>query len=234
MSPQCIDMDMFTAYFGQYISQEDRNRVEKHLANCNECMNLFAIAAETLLDPEIYEYEPIGKTKAHNLLKSLKLRMERFIQWSRNQFPPQWTYDACPVYQPIPVMVRTSENSIDSESIIENMDPPQAPIDFVHMEKDMDQLHVEIFVEHTSENRISLKVRATVDKTKRDDIFVYLERMEKGFIAKPLINQYVLFEDLPYDTYLIKLEYENQIKGNFEFKINQNGILLDKLIFGQE
>ncbi|ETR67204.1 MAG: hypothetical protein OMM_05260 [Candidatus Magnetoglobus multicellularis str. Araruama] len=224
MSNTCIDMDMFTAYFGKYISRKERNRVENHLANCNECMNLFAIAAETLLDPEIYEYDPICKTKANDLWKSIRQRMKHFFQWSRNQSPPQWTYNACPSFQPIPVMVRADDSIIESESIAQEKSLPKSPVDCVYIEKDVDPFKVEIFAEHTRENSITCKIRVHTASQSSDDIFVYLERKDKGITAKPFINEYVLFENLPYDNYVIILEQEHLNKAYAEIEINQNGI----------
>jgi len=224
MSKTCIDMDMFTAYFGQYISLEDRKYVESHMANCNDCLKLFALTAETLLDPEIYEYETICSTKAKDLWKSVKHKLDQFFRWSRNQFPPQWTLHANISYQTIPVMVRTEESAIELEENNKSITSQKAPIDFVHIEKDLDALKVEIYVEHTGENKITFKVRVQPSLKKPDDIFVYLERKDKGPTAKPFIKDYVLFENMPYDHYVIQLEHNNIHKGNFEFEINQNGI----------
>ena len=227
METSCIDLDMFTAYFGNYISKEDRKMVEKHLAGCNKCLKLFTMTTEHLLDPDIYEYEPACESKGQALWKSIQHKIDRLIKWGHDCFPPKWTLPKSPSFQPIPVRVREEESAIDSQSkeTQESFSKDESPIDFIHIKKECDPLMIEIYVEHTSENKICFKIRAHWNNQVPDDIFVYLKPKDKGPAAKPLVNEYVIFENLPYGSYQLIVEQNNKNKGLFEFEINHNGIV---------
>ena len=218
MSQSCIDINMFTAYFGKYISNEDRKIVEEHIASCNDCMNLFALATHTLLDPEIYEYEPVSESKAMSVWKSVKNKISNFINWSRKQFPPDWTLNLYTSTQTVPVLVR-------SENDIKNFDTSNiSPVDFIHVKKEFNNLLTEVYIEQTDNNKITFKIKAYYKNEQAEDIIVYVKKKDTGPSAKPLMNEYASFEDFSYGNYKIILEKDDIYLGEYLFEINENGI----------
>jgi len=229
MSNVCINMDLFTAYFGQYISNEDRKEVEKHISSCNKCLSLFVMTAKTLLDPDIYEYEITSKNKAKEIWISIKRALDRFVKWGSTQFPPQWALNPSSSLQPVPVIVRSDEESEHPSDPIKERDSHtlnSSPVDYAYVSKEFNHLFSEIYFEHVDENKITLKVKVTTENQDIDDMLIFVENNLTGPTAKPLIDEFVVFEDLPYGSYRIKLEQDDNEIGEHKIKITENGIYL--------
>jgi len=210
MTSSCIDIDSFIAYFTQKLSKKDREILENHLSCCDHCLEILATTTQVLDDETLSHWETISETRAQATLNKITEKIQKikeFYQWSKEQLPPLWIK---PSLQPAMVSVR-SENEI-------------FPTEHIFIQRAMNGLYTEMYIERSDDQLVSIKVRVLQDKKIAPRVCIIMERKGEGPSARALKHHYVSFNDLPFGQYRLNLEQDSVDKGEYIFEINEKGL----------
>jgi len=215
MTPSCIDIDTLIAYFTQKISKKDREIIENHLSNCDHCLEILATTTQVLDDQTLSHWETVSETHAQATWNKITEKIQKikdFYQWTKEQLPPLWIN---PSLEPALVSVRF-EAETDTETI--------SPTEHILIQREMNDLYTEMYIERSDEQLVSIKVRVLKNNQIAPHVCIFMERKGEGPSARALKQHYVSFNHLPFGQYRMFLEQDSEDKGEYTFEINEKGL----------
>jgi len=217
MKTQCINFDLLTEYLGGKISIKNREKVEEHLSKCEECLDKFVMMKDFLNDPELTDLSEVSEIKSEFKWKKILKKIKNSIyEWTRELTPPAWTLQTL---QAVPVTVTANKVRF------RNRPGEKSPVDFVLIKKKMDDLITEIYVERSNESEFNIKIRACKGNVLAKNVTIKMKRENGGPFGRKLKENYALIEDLPFGTYHMTLRQNKLTKGEYNFQINEKGII---------
>lgn len=217
MTTLCTDLDMLASFFGDRLSDEDKNRMMKHLTECPTCLENFASASSIMKNSVLDEWDPISEQAAQNALKSLDRRTddpgtenksilpllkEKTVRWVKglvSDYPLQYGFARAP--------------GLSNAS----------SADHIHLKKISDNLQSEIFFEKY-DDRFCFQIRVLTENKRAGNVRITLKRQGGGPVSRLLKDGHRLFEDLPFGTYHLIIEPKNSDKAEYSFEVNEAGI----------
>jgi len=212
----CPDTVMLAKYFGKTLSEEEKNEMEAHFADCNDCLDILVSANEMLTDEEISECKPASKAEAVSVMKHwgiynksfgknyLTVFLQRIYEFLSQIFMPQQ-----PAAVRSPALCRSdSPGDSESKELNKKFDTFGITISYDRFEKGKDVAEITVSVFGISSKVIRLS----------------LENDKKGKDSRPFRGQPEIFEKVPFGIYRIIIRKENLEEKSISFLINEAGI----------
>ncbi|MCP4104127.1 MAG: hypothetical protein GY749_01095 [Desulfobacteraceae bacterium] len=212
MTNLCIDLDMLASYFGDKLSDEDKNRMMKHLTECPVCLESFASASSVMKNNSLDKWEPVSEQAAQTALKKLGYQTDTPVPENKGIIPALKEKT-----------VRWVKGLVSEDYLLEYgfaRAPNESSADHIHMEKIFGNLHSKIFFEKY-DDKFCFQIRVTTDNK---NVRVTLKRQGGGPVSRLLKDGYRLFEDLPFGTYHLIIAPKNSDKTEYCFEVNEAGI----------
>lgn len=217
------DMETLAAYIGNTLSDDEKQQIEEHLADCDECRKFFVLTNEILKDEEVPEWETADGKKAEEILNKIKEKtdlikpVEVFCQWIKASLSDlaSCVWFSCFESQAALSAVR----SVSAEK--------GTTIDYLYLKKNIHDLETEMYIRKMEDHKADLKIRISKQGVKVGNIRLTLKGEGMRDVSRPLRDEYVLFEKLSfgnYDLILIQRGTEAKQEYHFTFKLDETGI----------
>lgn len=216
MKSLCIDLETLARYIGGTMSEEERNQVEEHLADCEDCRKEFVVARTILNDEELSECEPLSDKESGSLWNKIKEKITPILQWTQSLYSELTENAWFLLFEPAPAMSRGRSEAR----------PPV--VEYVYFTKEFsDILYAEMYIRKTEDEKACMKVRVTEENQLAKNVRLTLKREGKKDVSRPLRDAYVAFDDLMFgDYHLVVIQYGKGSKTDYllKFKIDKAGI----------
>ncbi|MCP4346335.1 MAG: zf-HC2 domain-containing protein [Desulfobacterales bacterium] len=198
MGTGCIDTNALYDYVEGELSARDKDRIEKHLASCDTCLDIFLTAKEFWKENHLAETVP--EKIDSSVLETIYSRLKQFYQWVAEPL----TGDMLP--QPL----RSGAGTETTECI--------------KLSETSDNFHKELIFYKTGIDEFSVDTRISGEEITKGTLSVILEREHGRFEACSPEQGHARFEGLPFGSYRFILEQDGSEKGTISFEINETGL----------
>lgn len=210
-SELCMEMNLLAEYIGGHLSDKERDRTERHLAACDECLEEYMSARSLLEDKELIEYDPGPLEMVRTVLQAVGERLKKKIsEWIAGFSAPVWILQ----HEPSPVRSGTAQNYGGASLCVK---------------KDFDDLKTEMYIENAGDN--TARIWVTVFKAQQVAKNISLTLIREGELPfARILNRergHVLFDKQPFGHYTLMLEQNTPETGSqavpFLFEITDAG-----------
>jgi hypothetical protein len=216
MKSLCIDLETLASYIGGTVSDEERDRIEEHLADCEDCRKEFVVASTILNDKELSENEGLSEKESRSMWAKIKEKIAPVLQWTRALCSELTEAPWFSVFEPAPAMSRGRSEA------------RQPVVEYVYFSKELNEmLEAEMYIRKTEDEKACMKVRVTEEEELAKNVRLTLKREGKKDVSRPLRDAYVAFDDLMFgDYHLVVIQYGKESKADYllKFRIDKAGI----------
>ena len=215
MKRVCPDEELLADYLESRLSDHERSEMEKHLANCEMCLEEFMVARNLVRGGDGFELDRVPsrvtqaavrlvntqgltssaslRERLKRLIKGLHLRMSDFhlTPWGEWRLAP----------------IRGSRRVVSK--------------DLVCVRKTFKEIEVEIEIEKTGENKTLIRVKLPESNRHGKGIRVTLKNGEREISSHFLDGAPVLFEDIHFGRYSLTFSRDGVMVGKYLFKIKE-------------
>ena len=202
-------------YIENRLSKNEHTTVENHMAHCDRCLDTLVMTNNLMLDSENCELEPVPEnvTKmavalvADEIVSLPDLLMHRFNRLKKYLGTRLFTLlniKPWAGFQFAPVRgskITTSE-------------------DFILLKVLFEKMITQIEIEKLENDTAHIRVQAATPIEKQKKLRVTLKKGQRE-MASYILNDYVIFENLPFDRYNITLLLDGTNLGTYFFKIKE-------------
>lgn len=204
MKPGCIETIKLYDYVTGRLSKQEDLSVEKHLADCDLCLEQFVTVQSLMEDNDLVENSVPGKEVGAPIINALLSGAKRFMEWAVE-----------PPLEPALALRNSAVKSTFGGDL---------PSNYLKVAKNFGNLSAEMIFKKTKQNAFDLKFKL-VGACEDDARFcLILEREKDKFDARILEGARAEFTNLSFDRYHLVLELNEKSCGQFSFEITQDGI----------
>ena len=197
---KCLEPERIAQYLDGVLSDKERIAVERHLAECDECLELFVMSKAMIVDLNSIVKAPAGIVS--EVLARIKSQIGRFFEWVDNLPPPEWImqYSVSPV------------RSISSVSV-----------GAVALEKKFADLATQLYIQQAEPEKVCIWIKVEKGDKTAKNVSLTLKKEGGRPLARFLTRDYEFFEKLRYGSYALVLEQDAEEKGTYLFTIDKEG-----------
>ncbi len=200
------------AYLDGRLSNKNRSKVETHISNCDRCLDLVAITAKLINDPDFNKLDTVPDSLTNKAVKTVMgLKAPTLFEKTSAIINPaiskisQGLSSFSPLKAPVPVLVR-GDNNFDNN--------------IVQINKSLANFEIRIEIEKTMQNTATINVALL--KTNTSTIRAILLRNNREIASYILGEQGALFEDIEVGHYTLVIRRDGQNEWEYKFEIPQN------------
>jgi len=209
MKSECMDLETLTAYIDGCLPDKEKDAVEKHLADCDECLEEFVIANSLLNDSGLTEYESAPLNVIRTALQEVREKIKKKISdWMMELSPPPWIlgHDISPVRS-------------DAAS----------PVPSILVKKNINEFHTEMYFEKAGDKKARVWIRVLRGNQNAKNVSLTLIRDDGVPFARFLKREYVIFDRQSFGSYHLSVE-QNPLENTssaqsapYLFEVNSEG-----------
>jgi len=217
MAPACLDEEQLAGYLEGRLSEVERDRVERHLADCKVCLHEFVLSRNMVQGAALEKLDPVpGKVTASAIKLIYKQSNQTLVplkkifkQSARNLYNKM-----SDVLTPSPTekwdfaAVRSSKTTTSRNGVVIRKTFAEIPAE-IEIEKTI-QGNAHIKVRFPNRDKSRMGTRVTLQKGKRE---------VSSFLAGK--SGYVLFEDVPFGHYSLVFLRNGDIFGTYLFELKE-------------
>ena len=217
MKRLCPDEERLGDYIEGRLNNNDRSRIEEHLADCENCRQEFIIGKGLVRGSESLELDPVPKEVTQSALRLVKgrasvsasLLMEKCSRFFNEMYSMLVDF-----FRPVLWGKWGLANIRGSRKVVSE--------DLVHFRRRFRDIEAEIEIERAGKGRAHIRVRLASDNGDDDGIRVTLKRGEREISSNLPDNRgHVLFEDMPFDHYTLHFTRDKKTLGDYHFEIKE-------------
>jgi len=216
MKRACPTDEMLADYLEGRLSEKKGSEMERHLSDCDICLEELAVANSLLLGGYLPELESVPtevteaavrlvRSQDWLLSESLPERIERSLRDLPTKISDILNHKNWGEFQPQPV--RGPKRKVAK--------------DFVLLKKTFQDVETEIEIEKIGDNKAHIRVRILADDAASKTIRVTLKKGEREIASYLAESAYVLFEDITFGHYSLTLARDGSILGIYHFEIKE-------------
>lgn len=205
MKSQCLDADMLFSYIEGRLPDQKKNLMERHLLECDECLEEFALAKTVVNSIDLTGYEPAPENIVSTVLNSIREKVENLVRWITEMPPPEWLLN----YAASPVRSGASQETAQTASVL--------------VRKKIDDLHAELYIQKTKNDKVCVWIKVSKGRKSAKNVSLTLTKEGGRPLARFLTADYEFFDKLGFGTYALVLEQNAKKKGNCLFQIDEKG-----------
>lgn len=216
MKRACPTEEMIADYLEDRLSDNECSEMEKHLSDCDTCIEELAVAHSLLQDPHLSELAsvPAEVTEAAVRLVmsqdpflsgSLSERIERALKDLPSKISAFLKHSAWRELQPQPV--RGPKRKVDK--------------DLVLLKKTFQDVETEIEIEKIGDNKAHIRVRLLLDDTTSQTMRVTLTKGDREISSYLAERAHVVFEDVTFGRYSLTIARDGSMLGIYHFQIKE-------------
>lgn len=207
MKSGCFDITTLAEYIDAQLSAPEKTEVEAHLAECDECMETFAVSKRILADMDLTEQTaPAPLAVITEVLSGVRRKAKSLIRWATDLRPPVWFM--APALSP----VRSGAAP-----------PAESAPDALLTGRKLDDLYAELYVQKRKADRSMMAIRVMRGRRPAQNVSITLSRDGGSSMARFLNKEYEVFDRLLPGSYLLRLEQDACLKGVYRFELDDEG-----------
>ena len=216
MKRACPAVETLADYLEGRLSEKKGSEMERHLSDCDICLEQLAVANSLLLDGHLSELESVPtevteaavrlvRSQDWLLSESLPEKIERSLKDLPTKISDFLNHKSWGELQPQPV--RGPKRKMTK--------------DFVLLKKTFQDVETEIEIEKIGDNKAHIRLRILADDAANQAIRVTLKKGEREIASYLAESTYVLFEDIPFGHYSLALARDGIMLGIYHFEIKE-------------
>jgi hypothetical protein len=214
MRRKCTTEEELMDYLEGRLSDKARARVERHLSECDLCLEELGVARK-LLDPAFTQgLESAPESATRRAIRAVKgIRRESFaekVTGHVSSLVSQWVSPLSrelPRIRPAFVPVRGTKKVVGE--------------DLVLLRKTFADLDVDVEIEKTGENKASIVVRLTKGVKPKSPLRVTLVKRGREIASLLCQRQGAYFEDVAFGRYVLVFTMDGVKAGEYRFEIKE-------------
>ena len=217
MRNSCFNDEMLADYIEGRLTEKGRAAMEKHLGDCDICLDEFMVAEKLARENVAFEPDSVPGAvtrSAVNLINSrisapqisVKRRLVRSFQ--------ALSTGLARILGPVPWKSTNLAPIRGSKTVVSE--------DLVHLRKTFKEIDTEIEIEKTGKLTAHIRVRLAATSSQRKGVRATLKKGEREIFSHPLIGSYVLFEDIPFGHYELTFSSNGVKLGTYLFEIKES------------
>ncbi len=179
MKSSCMELDILAMYIKGSLSEQETDRFEEHLSECDVCLEEFVIANKHVRDKDLSEWEPVPEEDALSVLEKVNNKIKKFYKW---------------------ITALPSELALNPDFALVRSDT-LSPTDYVRLGKNMDDLQTDMYVEKTADNKVCIHARVRKENAIAKNVRLTFTGQENSIVSRLLKGDYELFENLSFGSY---------------------------------
>ncbi len=242
MNSGCISPNILDKYIDGHLSGQQREQAEAHLAECDNCLEEFAIEKMLSSEDISTEYDQEAEDMVWGAYQKVKEKLEQDIVMNnvRSSDIQRSRQDSSLFAQGY----RKVRKEIKKFRWLPDLQPPEwisgyglslarsparskvlASCGSVLIRKEMDDLLTEMYLEKSGDDNVCIWINVLKENKIAKRVFLTLERKgDHPFSrSRTLASGFQVFDKLSFGTYHLTLEQNDQEKGNYLFEIDDNG-----------
>lgn len=216
MKIPCPDEERLLDYLEGRLSEEDRSRVEKHLSDCQRCLETVLVTKRMVGDTDRFELDPVPAEVTESAVQlvtsqgtlscgTVMEKLRRSIKDTVSKISDTLQVGPWGRWQPVPV--RGSKRV--------------ASDDLVCLRVPFKGIDTEIEIEKTGSNKAHIRVKLPEAIKRTEGVRVTLKAGEREIASCLFDEGYVVFEDIPFGHYSISLAKDGLDFGTYLFEIKE-------------
>ena len=216
MEIACPADEILADYLEGRFSEEERSEMEKHLSDCDACLEVLTVANSLIQGEKQFQLEPVPAKvtdAAERLVQSqdpqvsepLPEKIERTLKDLPTKISEFLSFKTWGQLQPQPV--RGFKRKVAK--------------DLVLLKKTFEDVESEIEIEKVGENKALIRVRLLLADLTSQKIRVTLKKGDREIASHLAEEAYVLFEDIPFGHYSLTFARDGLTLGTYLFEIKE-------------
>jgi hypothetical protein len=224
----------FAGYIGNTLADHEKQQIEEHLADCDDCRKFFVLTNDLLREPELPELEMITEAEAISVWNKIitvigdkekniptrngKKDTSGIQPKKKEERPPsgyrnfvKWITSSCSELH-----INFAFAAVRSQ--------PVSPVDYIHLIREFDDLKAEMFVEKAEQEKIRINISVFEGDETAKNVRLTFEKKGGGRVSRLLKEEREPFDNLSFGSYCLILKQDSQKKGMLSFKIDENGL----------
>jgi hypothetical protein len=217
MKMSCPSEERLADYVEGRLGGGEISRLEKHLADCETCLETLVVANGLMRDSALLDFEPVPKEVTDSAVQLVArhraIPFAALMEKLRQSFDT-WGQKLADLLWPIP-WGKWQQATIRSSSRV-------ASENLVCMKIPFKGIELEIEIEKTGDNKAHIRVRLSGPNKPRKPLRITLKQGEREIASYLLDRGDVLFEDTSFGHYGISLAEDDMRLGTYLFEIKEN------------
>ncbi len=230
------NMEILAAYIGNTLSDDEKQQVEEHLADCDNCRKFFVLTNDLLREPELPEAEVITEAEAISVWNKIIADIEgkeKNIPTRNGKkdsdesgFQPKKKEGKPPSgYRNFIQWITSSYSELHINFAFAAVrSQPVSRVDYIHLIREVDGLKAEMFVEKAEQEKINIHISVFKGDEPAKNVRLTFEKQGGGRVSRLLKEEREAFDNLSFGAYCLTLKQDSQKKGMLSFEIDENGL----------
>jgi len=214
MDKKCLRAEEIIDYIEKRLPDRARTRAEKHLSECDECLEEAVMAMGVVRGGDLAEFDPVPAQVTRGAIKAVKESRQRSLPEELGRFIKKIKVELNRImHQTLPVQGFSLVPVRGEKTIVSD--------DLIRIKKSFSGFDAEIEIEKTGEKKACLKVMVK-GKVADNPIRVSLFRSERELFSYLTNGTNALFEDIPFAEYVLTFTRDRSKIGEYLFEIKES------------
>ncbi len=206
MKTECMDVAMFGGYVEGSLTEVQKDRMEEHLLDCDECLEEFVMLKTQLNDIQLDAYQPGPLDAARAAMGQIREKLKSLYKWMTELPPPAWILQ----YDSMAVRSTAQPKTFDAKSI--------------WLVKQMRNLRTEMYIRKDKPENVCIWIKVFEGEKGAKNVSLTLIKDGGRPLARFLNRDYEFFDKIGHGTYALVLEQSAEKKGDYLFRIDNEGV----------
>jgi len=214
MRTKCVKEEVLMDYLEGRLSEKERSKSERHIANCETCLEEVVVAGEMIRGNSYFELdtvpadvtrraiEAVRAIRDNSLLNRVSIVVSQLVSKLSGIVTGLWPWKS-PGLAP----VRGTKTVIAEDLIL--------------LRKSFSDLDAEIEIEKKGRNMAYIRVLLARDDTPEKPIRITLFKNGREVVSCPSTRSAALFEDIPFGHYELVFTRKGVKAGEYPFEIKE-------------
>ncbi len=216
MKTRCIDEETIMDYLEGRLHEKQRSKIERHLVSCRTCLDQVSVCGAMMHGDLTSETAPAPTSATKKAIEiihqpppaPLLNRVAGYVGRKGAQGKTSILEKLHIRPEPLPSPVRSTRTAVGG--------------DLVLIRKTFTDLEVEIEIEKIGKSRAHIRVDLSKEGNLSKPVRVTLFQKEREMASSLLSHTAVLFENIPFGTYVLVFSRNGEKLGEYPFEIRES------------
>ncbi len=206
MKENCIDIARLVEYSEGRLTGKALEAMEKHLCECDACLEEFIMANRLMADEELKQWDPLSESGARALWQTLKKRAAGTYEWIKARLPLS---PASPFQPAFASVVRSGAGPA---------------VDFIHLNREFEDLEADMVVQKGDDQKIDIHVGVTRGHQVPGNVRLTFIKGDEILHSRLLEQGRQVIDGLDFGKYEMLVIDDAVEKGRIRFDIHEAGL----------
>lgn len=214
MDKECLRAEEIIDYLKKRLPDRARTRAEKHLSECDKCLEEAIMAMGVVRGGDLAEFDPVPVKVTKGAIKAVRESRQRSLPEELGRFIKKTKVEINRImHQTLPIQGLSLAPVRGKKTIVSE--------DLIRIRKSFPGFDADIEIEKTGQDKARLEVTVK-GKVADDPIRVSLFRNERELSSYLVNGAGALFEDMPFAEYALTFTKDGSKIGEYLFEIKES------------